>query len=129
MMLMSRSCRTLTAWTLYASVLFGLFACAIQHGQMSGLTLSGLHGGFCLTVSSDSATDMGSATERSTTQLLLKMDCPLCSYGGNVALLQSSGWQLYATRDGSTLILSEPLLHAPPVKAWLAHSPRAPPSC
>ena len=41
------STRTLTAWLLYASVLFSLFACGLHHGQMSGLELSGLDGGYC----------------------------------------------------------------------------------
>lgn len=43
----NRRQRSLTAWVLYFSILFGAFACAIGHGQMAGLQLSGLDGQFC----------------------------------------------------------------------------------
>lgn len=38
--------RSLLAWTLYGCVLFNLLACAIGHGQMVGVQLSGLGGAF-----------------------------------------------------------------------------------
>lgn len=128
-MRISRSHKTFTAWTLYACVLFGVFFCGIQHGQMSGLTLSGLQGGFCLTVSSDSSAEMTSAAERSTAQLLLKMDCPLCSYGGSAALLKSHSWLVRTVSDAKHFLQTHQLLHLAPLQVWLAHSPRAPPSC
>ena len=34
-----RQSRALTAWALYASVLFSLLICGLHHGQMSGLEL------------------------------------------------------------------------------------------
>lgn len=43
----NRRQRSLTAWVLYFSILFGAFACAIGHGQMAGLQLSGVDGQFC----------------------------------------------------------------------------------
>ncbi|NQD92899.1 DUF2946 domain-containing protein [Pseudomonas sp. CrR25] len=43
----AHSNRSLTAWILYFSVLFGAFACSIGHGQMAGLQLSGLDGQYC----------------------------------------------------------------------------------
>jgi len=43
----NRQQRALTAWMLYFSILFGALACAVGHGQMAGLQLSGLDGGFC----------------------------------------------------------------------------------
>ncbi|UYP31256.1 DUF2946 domain-containing protein [Pseudomonas sp. Z8(2022)] len=46
-MKMARKDRSLTAWVLYFSILFSAFVCAISHGQMAGLQLSGLDGQYC----------------------------------------------------------------------------------
>ncbi len=46
-MKLARTDRTLIAWMLYFSVLFAALACSIGHGQMAGLQLSGLAGGYC----------------------------------------------------------------------------------
>lgn len=46
-MKLARTDRSLIAWMLYCSVLFGAFACSIGHGQMAGLQLSGIDGGYC----------------------------------------------------------------------------------
>ncbi len=46
-MKLARKDRSLTAWLLYFSILFGAFACAISHGQMAGLQLSGLSSQYC----------------------------------------------------------------------------------
>lgn len=46
-MKMARKERSLIAWMLYFSVLFGALVCAISHGQMAGLQLSGLDGQYC----------------------------------------------------------------------------------
>lgn len=43
----SRQHRPLIAWTLYFSVLFAALACAISHGQMAGMQLSGLDAQYC----------------------------------------------------------------------------------
>ena len=50
---LARTDRALTAWMLFASVLFSLFACGLHHGQMSGQSLSGLSGVFCSTEAAD----------------------------------------------------------------------------
>lgn len=42
-----RSPRAATAWLLYFSVLFASLVCAIGHGQMAGLQLSGVDTSFC----------------------------------------------------------------------------------
>lgn len=42
-----RQHRPLIAWMLYFSVLFAALACAISHGQMAGLQLSGLDAQYC----------------------------------------------------------------------------------
>ncbi|MFG0419192.1 DUF2946 domain-containing protein [Pseudomonas sp. zjy_8] len=46
-MKLARKDRSLTAWVLYFSILFGAFVCAISHGQMAGMQLSGLDGQYC----------------------------------------------------------------------------------
>lgn len=46
-MKLARKQRSLLAWMLYFSVLFGALVCAISHGQMAGLQLSGLDGQYC----------------------------------------------------------------------------------
>lgn len=43
----SRQHRPLIAWMLYFSVLFAALACAISHGQMAGMQLSGLDAQYC----------------------------------------------------------------------------------
>ncbi|WP_439859753.1 DUF2946 family protein [Pseudomonas sp. MBLB4136] len=59
---LARSDRTLLAWMLYFSVLFGALACSIGHGQMAGLQLSGLDGVYCsLDGGSASGSDFGAA--------------------------------------------------------------------
>lgn len=46
-MKLARNDRSLTAWVLYFSILFSAFVCAISHGQMAGMQLSGLDGQYC----------------------------------------------------------------------------------
>ncbi|MGG2399085.1 DUF2946 domain-containing protein [Pseudomonas sp. SH1-B] len=46
-MKLARKDRSLTAWVLYFSILFSAFVCAISHGQMAGMQLSGLDGQYC----------------------------------------------------------------------------------
>ena len=46
-MKLARKERSLTALLLYFSILFGAFACAISHGQMAGMQLSGLDSQYC----------------------------------------------------------------------------------
>jgi len=46
-MKLARQDRSLTAWVLYFSILFSAFVCAISHGQMAGMQLSGLDGQYC----------------------------------------------------------------------------------
>ena len=46
-MKLARTHRSLTAWLLYFSILFSAFVCAISHGQMAGMQLSGLDSQYC----------------------------------------------------------------------------------
>lgn len=126
---MSRPLRAFTAWALYGCVLFSLFACGIAHGQMSGLRLSGLQGGFCLSVGDQIVTELQGLSSQSLPQPLSKIDCPMCSFGGGVALLKSTAWLLTLLALNNPFI---PLYQTPRTTAlhdWVAHLPRAPPSC
>jgi hypothetical protein len=85
--------RSLTAWLLYASVLFSVFACGIHHGQMSGLNLAGLGSGFCSIDGEGGPAIDASGTEQSLPHLN-EVSCPLCSsFAGGVAL-NTAGWSL-----------------------------------
>lgn len=126
---MSRPLRAFTAWTLYGCVLFSLFACAIAHGQMSGLRLSGLQGGFCLSVGDQIATEIKGLSNQSLPQPLSKIDCPMCSFGGGVALLKSTAWLLTLLVLNNLFIPPNQTLHTTALHDRVAHLPRAPPSC
>ena len=110
----------LIAWLLYSCVLFSTFACAIGHGQSSGLQLSGIEQLQCsISGASDSRVPpLG--------QSPVTFDCPLCaSHALTTSLtgysLQLPNWQASALRadNGS----ASPHL----ANFWFAASPRAPP--
>lgn len=46
-MKIARTEHSLVAWVLYVSILFSSFSCAIGHGQMAGLQLASVGGGYC----------------------------------------------------------------------------------
>src|SRR5690606_36697477 len=86
----SRHTRTLTAWTLYASVLFSLLLCGLHHGQMGGLRLAGLEGGFCSINSEHGvAIDLDGAGGD---QHMAQLACPVCSSFGLAVPLCSGDW-------------------------------------
>ncbi|XXF08029.1 DUF2946 family protein [Pseudomonas sp. D2-3] len=78
---LSRSDRSLLAWVLYFSVLFSALACAVSHGQMTGLQLSGMAGGYCgldASAGGGAAMDMGGA-DANMPMPLMGSGCSLCS--------------------------------------------------
>ncbi|WP_437881225.1 DUF2946 domain-containing protein [Pseudomonas sp. LRF_L74] len=126
-MRLTRYPRELTAWTLYACVLFSLFACGIHHGQMSALSISGLQGGFCKTVANEPAPVPYEDTQRPGHMAPGSIDCPLCSFGHAGVPLNSSGWHLLLQAGGTSPDAWPWLNRKPPRAFLLAHSPRAPP--
>ncbi|MCG8292090.1 MULTISPECIES: DUF2946 family protein [Pseudomonas] len=110
----TRRTRSLTAWALYASVLFSLLLCGMHHGQMSGLRLSGLEGGFCsLDSEHGSAIDLDGAGGD---QHMAQLDCPVCSSFALAVPLASGGWSFTAVQG-----------HAPSpivVRSWAQPPPR-----
>ena len=71
--------RALSAWALYACVLFSAFACSISHGQMTGLQLSGVGGLYCSANENalPGLDEVPSDLPRG--NLMPMLDCPLCS--------------------------------------------------
>lgn len=122
----SRRTRLLTAWTLYASVLFSLLVCGLHHGQMSGLRLSGLEGGFCSTSS-----DHGPAIDLSdngSDPHMVQLDCPVCSSFALAVPLASGGWAFtQANGNAPSPIVVRSWAQPPPRYLRPALTPRAPP--
>jgi hypothetical protein len=126
-MSLSRADRTLIALTLYASVLFGLFACGLHHGQMSGLSLSGLGGAVCALDADGLHTDPSGERIADFSSLY---SCSLCSASALAVTLNSTAWMVGIPSDR---IASRPHLlrdaQAPPRNLHLRHAinPRASP--
>ncbi|MBD8792678.1 DUF2946 domain-containing protein [Pseudomonas syringae] len=119
--------RSLTAWMLYASVMFSLLFCGIHHGQMSALALSGLNSGYCAL----SGNDVRSTTsEDSQPQDILDAGgqwvCPLCS-AAMVCLVLLIGLTWLRAARRRQAYPGEPRCKAPPRYSWPAANPRASP--
>lgn len=124
-MTFARQDRRLIAWTLYLSVLFGLFACGLHHGQMAGLSLSGLNDGFCTHSGHPLAVD---ADDSEQSHPVTQFSCPLCSSFANTALLNSLGWNLDYLPDNPTApIVVRSWAQPPPRLLWPSLNPRASP--
>ncbi|WNW11616.1 DUF2946 domain-containing protein [Pseudomonas sp. DTU_2021_1001937_2_SI_NGA_ILE_001] len=119
--------RSLIAWTLYASVLFSLLVCGIHHGQMSGLALSGLQGGYCA-LDSEHGHAFDAQPSNPTQPALLSFDCPLCSSGGLGLALQQAAWD-FTRMPGKALapMVLRSLAQPPPRERWTSLNPRASP--
>lgn len=122
----TRRTRSLTAWALYASVLFSLLLCGLHHGQMSGLRLSGLEGGFCsLDSPHGSAIDLDGAGGDAH---MAQLDCPVCSSFAMAVPLSSSGWSFaQALGQAPSPIVVRSWAQPPPRYLRHAINPRAPP--
>lgn len=120
--------RTLVAWMLYASVLFSLFACGIHHGQMSGLALSGLNGGYCSMGSGDGQGFDADGSDQ-TQHAAYQLNCPLCSSSSLAVAVNTADWNLRNMPNGSlSPVITRTLAQPPPRYFWPSLNPRAPPS-
>ncbi|MBB2495267.1 DUF2946 family protein [Aquipseudomonas ullengensis] len=125
---LARDDRSLIAWVLYASVLFSLFACGIHHGQMSGLSLSGLNGAFC-SVGSDSGPGVDLGGSQSTQQATASFSCPLCSSFAVAVAINSASWALdYVPGSAVAPIIVRSWAQPPPRYQWPSLNPRASPA-
>lgn len=124
-MILARRHRSLLAWMLYCSILLGALACAIGHGQMAGLALSGIDGQFCSLDGTSSGKTLGDDS-MPIGSLASGEGCALSSTFGALILAAFFGLLalLAPTRDWS--LPRRPHLHRPP-RAWLLANPRASP--
>ncbi|HDS1737443.1 DUF2946 domain-containing protein [Pseudomonas sp. BP8] len=122
----TRQTRSLTAWTLYASVLFSLLVCGLHHGQMSGLRLAGLDAGFC-SISSEHgpAIDLEGAGGD---QHMVQLDCPVCSSFALALAMTSAGWSFNRLQGNApSPIVVRSWAQPPPRYVRPALNPRASP--
>lgn len=124
-MKIARPDRSLIALTLFVSVLFSLFVCGVHHGQMSGLSLSGLDGGFCSESAHGSGVELGGDE---TGHAMADYSCPLCSSFGMALALNSANWGVDFQAPLAALPSEQPNgAQAPPRYLWPSLNPRASP--
>ncbi|AYC31492.1 DUF2946 domain-containing protein [Pseudomonas cavernae] len=120
--------RPQVAWMLYCSVLFGVLACGLGHGQMLGLQLNGIGGLYC-TVDNGGGPlrDLSSDSPLSSSLSLSSISsCSLCaSLGLGLALLFGMIWLYWPAT--TPRLARERRIKAPPRYSWPPSSPRAPP--
>lgn len=119
--------RSLTAWTLYASVLLSLLFCGIHHGQMSGLALSGLDSGYCVVEGGDSSALASKTTlPQGGGESAVKFSCPLCSAALLcMVFLIGLTWLLSGRQRQAWT--GDLRCKAPPRYSWPSANPRASP--
>lgn len=126
-MKLARTDRSLIAWMLYLSLLFGAFACSIGHGQMAALQLSGLDGLYCsANGNSGPAVDLdGSAAPA--LNPASGFGCALCSTFMGLVLAALFGWFGLLPRLESAPSLPAPVAGKPVRYLWPSANPRASP--
>lgn len=124
-MRLARRHRSLIAWMLYCSILLGALACAIGHGQMAGLSLSGLDGQFCALDGPQGGTAMGD-DGLPFGNLASGSGCALSSSFGALLLAAFFGLLALLAPSRAWSLPSRPRLHRPP-RAWVLANPRASP--
>ncbi|MOA05196.1 hypothetical protein D3C78_1247870 [compost metagenome] len=116
----------LTAWVLYCSLLLGLFACSLGHGQMAGLKLNGAGGTYCsLQGHAGPALDSG-FSDPAPGDALGMLGCSSCSSFVLVVLplLFALGSWLRPQRHWLSAALQRG--GSPPRQSWPPANPRAP---
>ncbi|MGX0955374.1 hypothetical protein AB7M18_001502 [Pseudomonas viridiflava] len=126
-MKITRDQRSLIAWTLYASVLLSLFFCGLHHGQMSGLALSGLNGGYC-SLDGSGSTGLDASESDQKQHALPQLSCPVCSSFTVLTASHACDWMLtLAPAKSISPITVRSWAQPPPRYLWPAVSPRSPP--
>lgn len=110
----------LIAWLLYSCVLFSTFACAIGHGQSSGLQLSGIDQLQC------SVSGASDSRVPPLSQSPVTFECPLCGSHGLTTRLSGYSLQLPAWHANAPLLSAATSLPRQP-NPWPTANPRAPP--
>ncbi|WP_010488867.1 DUF2946 family protein [Pseudomonas sp. S9] len=119
--------RLLVAGMLTISILIGLFACGLHHGQMSGFKLSGLDTAFCSTADKkDSRLD---GSDSSQAHSMAQLTCPLCHSCSASAALSSFQLGLdYHPASAVAPIVVRSWAQPPPRYLRFSLNPRASPS-
>lgn len=126
-MKIARCDRLLVAGMLTISLLLGLFACGLHHGQMSGLNLSGLNTAFCSTVGEKDSQIDGS--DSSQAHSMAQLTCPLChSFSGGAALNSFLFGLDYHPANAIAPIVVRSWAQPPPRYLRFSLNPRASPS-
>lgn len=124
-MKLTRTDRSLIAWTLYCCVLFTAFACSVGHGQMAGLQLSGVDGLYCSAAgNTDPSVDFPVSP---TLNPAGGFACALCSSVPGLALASSFGLLGWLSRRQATPGSLPALLGWPVRYLWPSANPRASP--
>ncbi|WXL24859.1 DUF2946 family protein [Ectopseudomonas mendocina] len=114
-------------WMLYFSVLFSSWMCAIDHGQMSGLSLSGLGGQFCTLHNIGDIQPLGDHAQDSAMSSIAGPECMLSSLFS--AILLAALFGLLCLLKGDPTHPLPPLnSRSAPRDRWPLANPRASPS-
>jgi hypothetical protein len=124
---LARSHKSLLTWMLYFSVLFSSWMCAIDHGQMSGLHLSGLGNQFCSLHSGGDIQPISDHTQASAMSQTPGPDCMLTSLFS--AILLAALFGLLSLLKGESSCPLPPLnKRSAPRDRWPLANPRASPA-
>lgn len=118
--------RALTAWVLYCSLLLGVFACSLGHGQMAGLQLNGFGGAFCSQQDNSGPALDGGFSDPAPGDSAMLLGCACCSSSGFVVLPLLFALGLWLRPPRRWLRASSPRGAVPPRQAWPPANPRAP---
>lgn len=124
-MKLTRTDRSLIAWTLYGCVLFTAFACSIGHGQMAGLQLSGVDGLYCSAAGNPDPTADFAVSP--TLNPASGFACALCSTFPGLTLAAFFGLLGWLSRRQATPGSLPALLGRPVRYLWPSANPRASP--
>ncbi|AKK01011.1 MULTISPECIES: DUF2946 family protein [Pseudomonas] len=116
--------KSMIAWVLYFSVLFASLLCAMGHGQMAGLRLSGLDGGlFC---STDGGAVLESPHDVPAPSLPVEADCVIASLFGAILLAAFFGLLALLAGEPARPLPAQPT-RCLPRQRWPLINPRASP--
>lgn len=113
------------AWMLYFSVLFGSLLCAIGHGQMAGLSLSGVDDGeYC---SIDGSSPFKGDKDLGSNPLPMTSDCVIASLFSATLLVAFFGLLALLAGDSINPLPRQPMRRLPRQR-WPLLNPRASPA-
>ncbi|WP_260954447.1 DUF2946 family protein [Pseudomonas citri] len=117
--------KSMIAWVLYFSVLFGSLLCAMGHGQMAGLRLSGLDSGLFCTSNSGAAYE--SLQDAPAPLLPVDGDCVIASLFGAILLAAFFGLLAVLAGEPAKPLPAQPV-RCLPRQRWPLINPRASPT-